>query len=299
MSDRRLLYRVLGISFLIHLLLLLVALLIPVMNYQQISEYIELSYGLPDLAESATPNAAAEDPKFVGQKATEEITPAPKEEPKQTTPEPPPTKPKKTAASEVETTPVKIEPVPIQAKSEEKIVVPKKKFDASERFKNQQKSSSQDALSPVTEEKKTTAFDDNNDTAITTTEFDTEKGLLAANIDDGEKTNSGLPAVDSDKSSPTPPAGNTNLPVIISDLKGRRPIHRPFPKQVEGLTRESTIEFVFLVAPDGSVSNVRPVRRGDPVLQNVSIDALKKWRFNPVEATEPLEVKIRVSPQLQ
>ena len=47
--------------------------------------------------------------------------------------------------------------------------------------------------------------------------------------------------------------------------------------------QEAEIKLIFFVEPDGSVSTVQPLQKGGMIqLENAAMEALKKWRFNPV-----------------
>ncbi len=47
--------------------------------------------------------------------------------------------------------------------------------------------------------------------------------------------------------------------------------------------REAEIKLIFKVEPDGTVSEVTPLQKGGNIqLENASMEALKRWKFNPV-----------------
>ncbi|MEI6090454.1 MAG: TonB family protein [bacterium] len=54
-----------------------------------------------------------------------------------------------------------------------------------------------------------------------------------------------------------------------------------FPKNVK---TSATIKVKFYVQPDGSVSKIIPLQKADPELERAVIEALKKWRFNPIKS---------------
>jgi len=54
-----------------------------------------------------------------------------------------------------------------------------------------------------------------------------------------------------------------------------------FPKSVK---TSATIKVKFYVLPDGSVSKIIPLQKADPELERAVIEALKKWRFNPIKS---------------
>lgn len=52
-----------------------------------------------------------------------------------------------------------------------------------------------------------------------------------------------------------------------------------FPKSVKSNAR---IELRFKVLADGTVSQVIPLQKADPALEQAAINAIKQWRFNPL-----------------
>jgi hypothetical protein len=55
------------------------------------------------------------------------------------------------------------------------------------------------------------------------------------------------------------------------------------PEFPVGLNNAATVRLELIVAPDGSVISVRPLTKGLPQLEQVSIAALKTWRFNSLD----------------
>lgn len=53
-----------------------------------------------------------------------------------------------------------------------------------------------------------------------------------------------------------------------------------FPKSVKSNAR---IELRFKVLADGTVSQVIPLQKADPALEQAAINAIKQWRFNPLQ----------------
>lgn len=64
------------------------------------------------------------------------------------------------------------------------------------------------------------------------------------------------------------------------------------PKFPSGVNRAATVTLTFEVAPDGVVSFASPTTKGVPELEQVSIEALRKWRFNVLDLSMP-QVKQR------
>jgi len=67
---------------------------------------------------------------------------------------------------------------------------------------------------------------------------------------------------------------------IEGDAAQRMIVNQVIPAYPEGLQREAVIKFRFTVLPDGRMTNILPVIKGDPQLERITIQALSKWRFN-------------------
>lgn len=61
-------------------------------------------------------------------------------------------------------------------------------------------------------------------------------------------------------------------------LSGRMPVYPA------GTDKEMPVILQFTVMPDGSVTNIFPVRRSDEILEREAISALRTWRFDPLPA---------------
>lgn len=61
----------------------------------------------------------------------------------------------------------------------------------------------------------------------------------------------------------------------------RTVLNKPLPKFPPGAT-SSQIRIQFNVHPDGTVGTMRPLQKGDPLLEREAMDALRKWKFNPI-----------------
>lgn len=67
-------------------------------------------------------------------------------------------------------------------------------------------------------------------------------------------------------------------------------INQVIPAYPEDLQREALIKFRFTVQPDGRLTNIIPMRKGDATLERITIEALSKWRFNAL----PVNVEKRM-----
>jgi periplasmic protein TonB len=71
---------------------------------------------------------------------------------------------------------------------------------------------------------------------------------------------------------------------IEGELKTRDIILKPLPDYPEGLNKTAVITIRFSVLPDGSVSSsdMIPVRKENAVLEELTMNTLKRWRFSPL-----------------
>lgn len=67
----------------------------------------------------------------------------------------------------------------------------------------------------------------------------------------------------------------------------RTVLFQVFPKYPQGLGKEAKIKVSFSVLPDGSVGMVMPLQKGEPLLEDLTLDALRQWRFNPLPPQKP------------
>ena len=50
-----------------------------------------------------------------------------------------------------------------------------------------------------------------------------------------------------------------------------------------GVDKSARIKIRFTVLPDGTVSRMVPLQKADPRLEKAAMDALRQWRFNPLD----------------
>jgi outer membrane biosynthesis protein TonB len=86
----------------------------------------------------------------------------------------------------------------------------------------------------------------------------------------------------------TPLAGTSQQPFEI-EWKGpsREILSGPLPAYPPGVKKEVRIRLDFQVLPDGTVGMISPATKGETTLENVSMEALKNWRFNPLDSAQP------------
>ena len=83
-------------------------------------------------------------------------------------------------------------------------------------------------------------------------------------------------------------AGETDLPFKIEGEASQRSIlHKVIPQYPQGLQSEAVVKVQFSVLADGTVGKMVPVIKGNATLENITLDALRQWRFNPLPANTP------------
>jgi len=73
---------------------------------------------------------------------------------------------------------------------------------------------------------------------------------------------------------------------IEGEIKGREIISNPLPEYPQGLNQNAIIKIQLVVLPDGTVSSsdMVPVRKENAVLEELSMNTLKLWRFSSLPA---------------
>lgn len=77
-------------------------------------------------------------------------------------------------------------------------------------------------------------------------------------------------------------AGSGQPFTIEGDAAQRLIVKQVIPDYPEDLQREAVLKFRFTVLPDGRITSLIPMRKGDPTLEELTISALRQWRFNPL-----------------
>jgi outer membrane biosynthesis protein TonB len=69
--------------------------------------------------------------------------------------------------------------------------------------------------------------------------------------------------------------------------KGTRKIYSfILPQYPEGVKKEVNIKLQFSILPDGTVGTIIPKIKADTRLENVAINSLRQWRFEPLGANQ-------------
>jgi len=79
--------------------------------------------------------------------------------------------------------------------------------------------------------------------------------------------------------------GSTESPWRIQWVGQNRDVVRSvLPEYPDGIDREVQLQFRFAVTPTGEVTAIRPLQKGDPVLEETALTALRQWKFQPLPA---------------
>jgi len=70
--------------------------------------------------------------------------------------------------------------------------------------------------------------------------------------------------------------------LLEGDVRQRSIISQVKPEYPPGVQKNAVIKIKFDVLPNGSVANLIIIKKADPVLEKISMDALLKWKFNPI-----------------
>ena len=72
---------------------------------------------------------------------------------------------------------------------------------------------------------------------------------------------------------------------ITGDAANRTVLNQKIPQYPPGLQKEAVVRIRFTVLPDGRLGQMIPVQKGDPQLEEITLKALRQWRFNPLSPT--------------
>lgn len=107
----------------------------------------------------------------------------------------------------------------------------------------------------------------------------------------GEKKVLVLPGQSNGQDRPVPlQQHNADMPAqnqpytIEGEATERRILYKEIPKYPAGLQKEAIVKIRITVLPDGRMGPMIPMQKGDPTLEEVTIKALRQWRFDPLPA---------------
>jgi len=74
---------------------------------------------------------------------------------------------------------------------------------------------------------------------------------------------------------------------IEGAASARQVITEVLPEYPPGLNREAVIRIRFTVLPNGTVGEMVPLLKGDTTLEDITLRAFRRWRFNPLPPDAP------------
>ncbi len=78
---------------------------------------------------------------------------------------------------------------------------------------------------------------------------------------------------------------------IEGQAASRTVVHKMIPKYPENLQKQATVKISFTVLPNGQVGEMIPVIKSDALLEKITLDALRQWRFSALPADAPQRVE--------
>ena len=82
-----------------------------------------------------------------------------------------------------------------------------------------------------------------------------------------------------------PQASNAryNIYQVGGEVKAPKPISTPIPAPPDSTPRDKQLKVTisFVVAPDGSVADVKLLKRSTPDFDDYAVAAVRQWRFEP------------------
>jgi TonB family protein len=78
---------------------------------------------------------------------------------------------------------------------------------------------------------------------------------------------------------------------IEGQAAGRTVVYKVIPEYPENLQKQATVKISFTVLANGQVGEMIPVIKSDALLEKITLDALRQWRFNALPADAPQRVE--------
>ena len=74
---------------------------------------------------------------------------------------------------------------------------------------------------------------------------------------------------------------------IEGAVSARQVITEVLPEYPLGLNKEAVIKIRFTLLPNGTVGNMVPLQKGEATLEEITMKAFRRWRFNPLPPDIP------------
>ena len=96
-----------------------------------------------------------------------------------------------------------------------------------------------------------------------------------------------------------PPKSNYTVYEVRGDVKAPRPISTPVPAPPNSTPtdKQLKVRISFVVASDGSVADVKLLKRSTPEFDNYAVNAVGKWKFQPA-TKDGLPVAVRLETEM-
>ncbi|UCE05459.1 MAG: energy transducer TonB [bacterium] len=78
---------------------------------------------------------------------------------------------------------------------------------------------------------------------------------------------------------------------IEGQAASRTVVHRVIPEYPENLQKQAIVKINFTVLSNGHIGELIPVIKSDALLEKITLDALRQWRFNPLPDDAPQRVE--------
>lgn len=65
-------------------------------------------------------------------------------------------------------------------------------------------------------------------------------------------------------------------------------LYKVLPKYPPGYNVSAQIKIKFTVSPEGIVTSMIPMQKGDPVLERIAMESLRQWRFNRLKENKEM-----------
>ena len=78
---------------------------------------------------------------------------------------------------------------------------------------------------------------------------------------------------------------------IEGQAASRTVVNRVIPEYPENLQKQATVKISFTVLPNGHVGEMIPVIKSNALLEKITLDAFRQWRFNALPADAPQRVE--------
>lgn len=104
---------------------------------------------------------------------------------------------------------------------------------------------------------------------------------------DKDKTRKEREAAEKKRGNQTKGDGILGLDDLLGGGLQRKLIEYDIPPYPEGVSKEADVTMQFTIQPDGTVSNIRILKKADGRLESTARDALRRWRFERLRSTQP------------